>query len=91
MMSQTSNEYPEWSGLEDYTFSADQEPPSSGHRWLRLPDSDPNATAIERTPISKTEYSTWGTGLKSWAIASQQHYSLLENLADNRLDKYKFG
>lgn len=84
------NEYPAWSGPEDYTFSTDAEPPSSGHRWLRLPDSS-SATAIDRTPISKTEYATWGVGLKSWAVASQQHYSLLENLADNRLDRYKFG
>jgi hypothetical protein len=29
--------------------------------------------------------------LKSWAIAAQEHYSFLENLANNRLDLYKFG
>lgn len=85
------NEYPEWSGPEDYTFFTDEDPPSSGHRWLRLPDSSPNASTIDRTPISKIEYATWGVGLKSWAVASQQHYSLLENLAENHLDRYKFG
>ena len=30
-------------------------------------------------------------GLKSWAIAAQEHYSFLENLAENRLDRYKLG
>ncbi|OCT51214.1 hypothetical protein CLCR_08554 [Cladophialophora carrionii] len=79
--------YPEWTGPADYFFGITQEPPYDGHRWLRLPDD----TAIHRTPASEIEYATWGTGLKSWAIAAQEHYSFLENLADDHLDVYKMG
>lgn len=79
--------YPPWTGPADYFFDLDQDPPYAGHRWLRLQnDSD-----IHRTPVAEIQYNTWGTGLKSWAIAAQEHYSFLENLADNRLDRYKFG
>ena len=79
--------YPLWSGPKDYFFDSFQDPPYDGHRWLRLNnDSD-----IHRTPIVDIEYDTWGTGLKSWAIAAQEHYSFLENLAENRLDAYKMG
>jgi hypothetical protein len=50
-----------------------------------------NDTAIHRTPVVDIEYNTWGTGLKSWAIAAQEHYSFLENLADNKLDLYRMN
>lgn len=76
--------HPEWTGPENYTFDAFQDPPYDGHRWLRLP----GAHDIHRTPIAEIEYATWGTGLKSWAIAAQQHYSFLENLWDGNLDRY---
>ena len=80
-------DYPYWSGPADWFFEMDQDPPYDGHRWLRLKnDSD-----IHRTPINDIEYKTWGTALKSWAIAAQEHYSFLENLLDNKLDLYKFG
>ncbi|RMZ76670.1 hypothetical protein DV738_g4817, partial [Chaetothyriales sp. CBS 135597] len=80
-------DYPVWEGPSDYYFDVQQDPPHDNHRWLRLEkDSD-----IYRTPVTEIEYKTWGSGLKSWAIAAQQHYSFLENLADNRLDRYKFG
>jgi hypothetical protein len=77
--------YPSWSGPDDYFFDVFQDPPYDGHRWLRLK----NDSAIHRTPVTDIEYKTWGLGLKSWAIAAQQHYSFLENLADGRLDRYK--
>lgn len=79
-------EYPMWEGPDDWTFGLDQAAPYNGHRWLRLP----NATDIHRTPITQIEYGTWGTGLSSWAIVAQEHYSFLENLLDERLDRYKF-
>ena len=79
--------YPDWTGPEDYYFGTFQEPPYEGHRWLRLPD-DSN---MHRTPVSEIEYKTWGTGLKSWAIAAQEHYSFLENLANDDLHLYKMG
>ena len=77
--------YPFWEGPDDWVFELDQKPPYNGHRWLRLEDD----TEIHRTPVSKIEYATWGTGLSSWAIAAQEHYSLLENLLQHRLDRYK--
>lgn len=80
-------EYPAWTGPDDYFFGLQQEAPYDGHRWLRLA----NDTDLARTPVSKIEYATWGTGLKSWAIAAQQHYSFLENLAEDRLDVYRMG
>ncbi|RMZ92556.1 hypothetical protein DV736_g220, partial [Chaetothyriales sp. CBS 134916] len=80
-------DYPYWEGPSDFYFDIHQDPPYDNHRWLRLEnDSD-----IHRTPVAEIEYATWGTGLESWAIAAQEHYSFLENLADNRLDRYKFG
>lgn len=79
--------YPYWTGPDDYFFDIFQDPPYDGHRWLRLQ----NDSAIHRTPVSEIEYKTWGTGVQSWAIAAQEHYSFLENLADGRLDRYKMN
>lgn len=76
--------HPLWTGPDNYTFNIFQAPPYDGHRWLRLPD----ANDIYRTPVAETEYATWGAGLKSWAIAAQQHYSFLENLWEGNLDRY---
>lgn len=79
--------YPYWTGPPDYFFDMFQEPPYDGHRWLRVQnDSD-----LRRTPITEIEYKTWGTGLKSWAIAAQEHYSFLENLENDELGRYKMG
>ncbi|KAH8691888.1 hypothetical protein BGW36DRAFT_400048 [Talaromyces proteolyticus] len=41
-------------------------------------------------PITLT-YEVWGPTYESWAIASQQHYSLLENIENDQLDLYKFN
>lgn len=79
-------DYPEWEGPDDWFFDLDQDPPYNGHRWLRLK----NDTDLHRTPVARIEYATWGTGLKSWAIVTQEHYSFLENLLDDQLDRYKF-
>lgn len=80
-------DYPQWEGPEDWFFEIDQEPPYEGHRWLRLK----NDTDLHRTPVTQIEYDTWGTGLRSWAIVAQEHYSLLENLLEDQLDLYKFN
>jgi hypothetical protein len=79
-------QYPNWEGPNDWYFDLEQDPPYNGHRWLRLN----NDTDLHRTPITEIEYATWGTGLKSWAIVAQEHYSFLENLLDDQLDLYKF-
>jgi hypothetical protein len=77
-------DHPQWTGPDDYIQKLDMDPPYPGHRWLRLP----NDADITRTPVTEIQYDTFGTGLKSWAIAAQEHYSFLENLADSRLDRY---
>ncbi|ETN46042.1 uncharacterized protein HMPREF1541_00225 [Cyphellophora europaea CBS 101466] len=77
--------YPKWTGPDDYYFDWTQDSPYKGHRWLRLPDD----TDIYRTPVAQIEYATWGTGVLSWGIAAQEHYSFLENLATENLDAYK--
>ena len=85
-------QHPHWQGPSDYFFSFEEGPPSIKHRWLRLATTPENMVAqLKRTPISESEYSTWGNSLQSWAIAAQQHYSFLENLYENQLDRYQFS
>lgn len=63
-------------------------PPYQGHRWLPLRDKK---NSLMRSPISQTEFDAYGNGLKSWAIAAQQHYSLLQNIETGEIDRYYFG
>ncbi len=63
-------------------------PPFKGHRWLPLPNDEVN---IHKTPVAKTEYNAFGLDWQKWAIAAQVHYSLLENIENNQLEKYYFG
>ena len=63
-------------------------PPFPGHRWLPLRD---NKNSLMRTPISETEFDAYGNGWKSWAIAAQQHYSLLQNIEADEMNRYHFG
>jgi hypothetical protein len=89
--------HPNWTGDADWGFYADDAVPEHYHRWLRMTesgDSLPSSTAalMQRTPITKIQYDTWGTGLRSWSIAAQEHYSFLENLHDDpSLDIYKLS
>lgn len=86
------NQHPRWTGPDDYLFAFEEEPPSFAHRWLRLETDQNNMVRqLKRTPISDSQYATWGNSLKSWAIAAQQHYSFLENLYEDRLDLYQFS
>ena len=78
---------PTWEG-DNISFPLDMGPPFKGHRWLPLRD---NKNSLMRTPISQTEFDAYGDGWKSWAIAAQQHYSLLQNIEDGELDRYHFG
>ena len=50
------------------------------HRWLPLKGHGD----ISKTPIARTENGAFGGGWWSWAIAAQQHYSLLDNLEYDR-------
>lgn len=63
-------------------------PPYRNHRWLPLRD---NGSNIIKTPIWNTQYESNGNDWKRWAIGAQQHYSLLENLENDALERYHFG
>lgn len=81
------SEDPNWTGPDDFEWSLDWSPPPfPNHRWLRVPDDK----ALNRTPVAQLTYEVWGPTYESWAIASQQHYSLLENIETEKLDLYKF-
>ncbi|CRG92682.1 Mediator of RNA polymerase II transcription subunit 23 [Talaromyces islandicus] len=84
--------YPNWSGPADFEWSLDYVPPPTypNHRWLRVTDADDH-NAINRTPVAQLVYEVWGPSYESWAIAAQQHYSLLENIENNQLHLYKFN
>jgi hypothetical protein len=78
---------PNWIGPDDFEWSLDWTPPPfPNHRWLRVTDDK----ALNRTPVAHLTYEVWGPTYESWAIASQQHYSLLENIETEKLDLYKF-
>lgn len=85
---------PSWEGTNiDFSIGGDENsdagaPPFQGHRWLPLRDQK---NSLMRTPISKTEFDAFGNGWKSWAIAAQQHYSLLQNIEHKEMDRYYFG
>ncbi|MCJ1392950.1 hypothetical protein MMC18_005822 [Xylographa bjoerkii] len=63
-------------------------PPFRNHRWLPLPPSPQN---LQKTPIARSAYDAFGLAWTSWAIAAQQHYSLLSNIETNSIYKYHFG
>ncbi|KAL8909112.1 MAG: hypothetical protein Q9207_000446 [Kuettlingeria erythrocarpa] len=64
-------------------------PPFKGHRWLPLPE--PRRAQIYKTPMAKSEYNAYGPDWKSWALAAQVHYSLLENIENDQLQLYRYG
>ncbi|KAI4209179.1 MAG: hypothetical protein LQ351_007854 [Letrouitia transgressa] len=63
-------------------------PPFKGHRWLPLPDPEKN---LHRTPYQESRYDPYGPDWKSWALAAQAHYSLLQNIESGTLDQYHYG
>lgn len=78
---------PSWTGPDDFEWSLEWTPPRHpNHRWLRVPDDK----ALNRTPVAYLTYDVWGPTYENWAIATQQHYSLLENIETEKLDLYKF-
>lgn len=84
--------YPKWTGPPNFEWSLDYVPPPiyPNHRWLRVADADDH-NAIDRTPVAQLVYEVWGPSYESWAIAAQQHYSLLENIENDQLHLYKFN
>ncbi|UNI25015.1 hypothetical protein JDV02_010723 [Purpureocillium takamizusanense] len=81
------SQHPYWEGPADYTWPLDKKPPHKNHRWLRVQDDN----MMGQTPAAELKYEVWGPSYESWAIAAQMHYSLLENIENDRTDAYKFG
>ena len=81
---------PTWNstGMEDDSLDVDGPPPYKGHRWLPLRQNDTN---LNKTPISKSAYAIFSPNWGSWAIGAQTHYSFLQNLERNQLDKFYFA
>ena len=78
---------PPWDGnAASYNLPKHVSPPYPNHRWLPLPSS----YSLEGTPISTIDYTTSTEALTNWAVAAQEHYSLLQNLEKSNLDLYKF-
>jgi hypothetical protein len=69
----------------DYGIPIDFLPPFKGHRWL--PYSSPSATIP--TAVTQEVLSTNGGGIWPWTLGAQHHYSFLENLEKDALDRYK--
>ncbi len=82
-----ASELPEWSGPMDVDFTQDFKAPFEGHRWLPLP----KGMSEDKTPITTTTYDKASRGWSSWAVAAQQHYSLLEHLENDNLAVYHLG
>jgi hypothetical protein len=80
------SEHPFWEGPPDFQWHLKRPPPYDPHRWLRLQ----NDKALNITPVANLLYKVWGPTYSSWAIAAQQHYSLLENIETNNLEAYQF-
>ena len=62
--------------------------PYPNHRWLPVQSKD---IKIYDTPIADTQYDPFSNDWKEWSIAAQQHYSLLQNLEEDQLDRYAMG
>jgi hypothetical protein len=81
------SKHPSWDGPKRFKWELKKEPPSwENHRWLRVPDD----SSLYQTPAAHLQYDIWGDSYKNWAIASQMHMSLFENIEKDQLDHYKF-
>lgn len=69
----------------DYGIPIDFLPPFRGHRWL--PYSSPSATVA--TAVTQEVLSTNGGGKWPWTLGAQHHYSFLEHLENDALDRYR--
>jgi hypothetical protein len=69
----------------DHGVAIDFQPPFKGHRWL--PYSSPWNTVP--TAVTQDVLASNGGGIWSWTLGAQYHYSFLEHLENDSLDRYK--
>ena len=81
-----ASELPLWSGPPGYALQRNPSPAYKNHRWLPL---GPKYN-LDGTPITITSYSDHEAGWNNWAVVAQEHYSFLDNLERDEVDKYHF-
>ena len=86
LVSWRASELPSWSDSAEFNHQQEFDPPAENHRWLPLDVGSP----LDGTPITITAYHPHGSGWTNWAIAAQEHYSLLEHIEKEELEKYDF-
>jgi hypothetical protein len=85
---------PLYTGEKSTELNVDKMPlPFPGHRWLPVGRDSSNWDNM-MTPIGR--FDTFGkvdTGMawRSWAVATQLHYSLLQHIENDSMDAYHFG
>lgn len=84
-----ASKLPNYDGGYDFDVLKWNSPDDKVHRWLPIRDRKDHI--LDKTPIVKTEYHAFGTGLRHWQIAAQQHYSFFENLENNELYRYRYN
>ncbi|KAJ6436314.1 retrovirus polyprotein [Purpureocillium lavendulum] len=75
--------YKAWQRLDRgkyYVKIDDDIAPHKSHRWLRVKDDN----MVSQTLAAELKYEVWGPRYESSAIAAQMHYSLLDNIEDNK-------
>lgn len=76
---------PQWQGPADFRVQKGFTPPFEGHRWLL-----PAEMHSDQDPIATSTYTDTGPTMQDWTVSAQQHYSFLDHLESNTLDRYKF-
>lgn len=61
--------------------------PYKGHRWLPVRN---DSFDISDSPARTLTYDAYGPSLLNWAVGAQTHYSFLQHLEDDDIQKYKF-
>lgn len=78
---------PAWEGPDAFDYKAWEAPAGKKHRWL--PVRGRKTHILKGTPIAETDYDN-GVSWSSWQMAAQMHYSLLENIENDNLARYRF-
>lgn len=89
-----TSELPLYDGEKSFELNVDKMPiPFLAHRWLPVSKNNTNMDNM-MTPIGQFDlYGKADTGLawRHWAVAAQQHYSLLQHIEADTTDIYHFG
>ncbi|KAI2792138.1 hypothetical protein POX_b02174 [Penicillium oxalicum] len=76
---------PQWNGPAEFIVQKGFSPPFQGHRWLLPAEED-----SDRDPIAASIRLERGPGSQEWTVSAQHHYSFLDHLESDTLNRYKF-